>query len=164
MFDCDILITGSSDRVLDIWNVRPITSDGAKVFEHYFDTDADLPLGRRVAHVNTVLMRRIVRYGRHAKRDLTVAVIHMDDAIAEINARYLALKDEQKRIQNDASDLFEPLFKEAETAGDKRRLSILFSQYPDTVARSFLIMRWRDMFPELTQPGVTLDNWHEHEK
>lgn len=166
MLKCDILITTPAEWSCNlpkdtVWCVRPITDAGMAVFQHYF---ADRVLqGSRSANVDTMMMRRICRYADQPKRDLTTHVLHMDDAIADVNARYLRNLFERDKIESDAADLMMPMIDAAMEARDKRRLTELHGLFPDTISRAFLIDRFRQAFPELKKPGVTLANWHLHD-
>jgi len=170
MFKCDILIVPSREDAMwksnpeadTLWLVFPITEQGGYVYHHFFSDEHPINWGHESSPCDTNMMRRIIRYARQPKRDLTVNTYFMSPAQAVINARYLVNKAEEARIASDAADLFMPLIDAAIAARDKREIATLFHNFPAMVEKSFILDTLRQAFPELRETGVTLDNWHKH--
>ncbi len=84
-----------------------------------------------------------------------------------LNAEEMAIRHEQDALDTRMADYFTPLFDAAIEARDKKRITDLFNQFPQSIAKSFIVDRLKygkDRFEELHQPGVTIQNWHDDDQ
>ena len=107
-------------------------------------------------------------------RDLrnSEADVHFTDVpleVAILNAEQMKIAFDEDALSQRMADYFGPLFDAAIEARDKARITELFFQFPQSVSKAFILDRLRygsneknntDAFPELREPGVTLQNWH----
>lgn len=80
-----------------------------------------------------------------------------------LNAEQMTQEFARQELAGRMTKYFSPLLDEAIAARDKKRITDLFNQFPQSVEKACIADRLKygkDRFEELHQPGVTIQNWH----
>lgn len=147
----DILITTQG---ADEYTIFPITTRGQSMV-------AAVVVGDIADHLMISASEKITNsvIARARKHDFDVVVVDWPEESTEANAVYMRSKAQMRAAEKMVADIFQPLLDAAFEERDKHRITDLFHQIPDAMARSFIIDRIRQTFPEFREPGMTIDNW-----